>query len=338
MIANRHLIGRSTDPKRFSDTDLLEREASYGRSGFQLQFMLDTSLSDANRYPLKLSDLCVMEGIDRDQGPSKVVWASGVDQIINDPNLHCVGFGGDRFYRPLEVQLPTLPWQGSVMFIDPSGRGKDETGYSIVKQLNGLLYCVAWGGKLGGYTPETLENLAKLAQAHSVQLVLVEPNFGDGMFKELLKPIFQRVHPKCAIEDSEWSKGQKELRIIDTLEPVLNQHRLVIDKRVLIDDYRSTQSYPSEVSLKYQGCYQLTRLTRDRGSLAHDDRLEALAGAVNYWVKSMARDTDKAMAAQKRHVLDLELKKFLDNALSIGRPSKSFNEGRKFRGKTWLNL
>jgi hypothetical protein len=36
-----------TDPDRFSDDDLLEREAAMGRSNFMLQFMLDTSLSDA---------------------------------------------------------------------------------------------------------------------------------------------------------------------------------------------------------------------------------------------------------------------------------------------------
>ena len=32
-----------TDPERFDDLDLLEREASMGRSNFMLQFMLDTS-------------------------------------------------------------------------------------------------------------------------------------------------------------------------------------------------------------------------------------------------------------------------------------------------------
>ena len=49
-----NLEGQPTDPKRFSEFNLLEREASYGRSGFALQFMLDTRLSDALRYPLKV--------------------------------------------------------------------------------------------------------------------------------------------------------------------------------------------------------------------------------------------------------------------------------------------
>ena len=48
-----------TDPDRFADDDLLEREAAMGRSNFMLQFMLDTSLSDAEKFPLKMADLVV---------------------------------------------------------------------------------------------------------------------------------------------------------------------------------------------------------------------------------------------------------------------------------------
>ena len=54
MAADDTIVGEPTDPARFSDFDLLEREASYGRLGFALQFMLDTRLSDAERYPLKV--------------------------------------------------------------------------------------------------------------------------------------------------------------------------------------------------------------------------------------------------------------------------------------------
>ena len=60
LESNPQLVGKPVDEKRFNDIELREREASYGRSGFSLQFMLDTSLSDANKYPLKLSDLIVM--------------------------------------------------------------------------------------------------------------------------------------------------------------------------------------------------------------------------------------------------------------------------------------
>ena len=73
----------------------MERELSYGRSGFALQFMLDTSLADTDRYPLKLIDLMVMS-IDKDKAPEKLVY--GVMKAIKDlPN---VGLAGDKYYAP----------------------------------------------------------------------------------------------------------------------------------------------------------------------------------------------------------------------------------------------
>ena len=73
--------GKPTDPQRFNEIDLMERLSSYGRSGFNLQFMLDTTLNDANRYPLKLNDLIIVSGCSSwDEAPAKYQWASGQDQ------------------------------------------------------------------------------------------------------------------------------------------------------------------------------------------------------------------------------------------------------------------
>ena len=146
---DKDLLGQSTDPDRFSDFDLMEREASYGRSGFSLQFMLDTRLSDAERYPLKVGDLVVMD-IPTHSGPEKVLWASDDQHIIQElPN---VAFNGDHYHRPMFIPEDFIEYNGSVMSIDPSGRGKDETGYAVVKMLNGYLYVRRCGGVAGGYT------------------------------------------------------------------------------------------------------------------------------------------------------------------------------------------
>lgn len=301
------LVGRSTDTKRFDDQDLSEREASYGRSGFQLQFMLNTNLSDAQRFPLKVADLVVMS-LNPDHAPQKVIWASSPELIHHDlPN---VALNGDYFYNPMQVSKEDwLPWSGSVMFIDPAGRGLDETAWAIVKMLHGTLYLVDSGGLQQGYTKETLEHLASRAKLHKVNLVQYEANFGDGMFGELLEPVMARIYP-CIVEEVK-VRTQKERRIIDVLEPVLNQHRLVVDRSVILRDWESTKHHPPELAIKYQLFYQLTHITSDRGSLRHDDRLDALAGAVAYWTQQMDRDVDRAMDAEKQKRLDKELKRFL---------------------------
>jgi hypothetical protein len=288
-----------TDPIRFSHEDLLEREASYGRSGFALQFMLDTSLSDADRYPLKLADLIVMD-IDQDYAPVQLTWATGPDQIDKEtPN---VGFTGDRIFRPMYISKDFAAYTGSVMFIDPAGRGQDETGYAVVKMLGGRLFVRRCGGLAGGYTPETLHTLALIAKSEKVNHILVEDNFGDGMWTELFKPIL-RKHHNVSIEEVH-SVGQKERRIIDVLEPVLNQHRLVVDRSLFLSDSKSTEDYPGEKRLTYQLFYQLTRITKDKGALRHEDRLEALAGAVAYWVEQMSGDTDQN--EDNHHMLTME--------------------------------
>ena len=79
----------------------------------------------------------------------------------------------------------------------------------------------------------------------------------------------------------------------------MNQHRLVVDKKVIKNDYESCQHLPPEQALRYQLMYQLTRITRDRGALVNDDRLDALSMAVQYWVDAMAQDVADRMAARR---------------------------------------
>ena len=301
------LLGKSTDPERFSDFDLAEREASYGRSGFALQFMLDTRLSDAERYPLKVSDLVVMD-IPNEEGPEKVVWASGEQYTINElPN---VAFNGDHYHKPMYISDSFVEYTGSVMSIDPSGRGKDETGYAVVKMLNGYLYVRRCGGVTGGYSEEALKELSMIAKEEKVNEIIIESNFGDGMFNQLLVPIISKIHPVTMSEVRH--NTQKEKRIIDVLEPVMNQHKLIMDKKLIKRDYESTQHLPPEQCLRYQLMYQMTRLTSDRGSLSNDDRLDALAIAVQYWVEHMSQDVDKRMQVRREEQLMAEVNRMKD--------------------------
>ena len=298
------LVGKSTDPDRFTDYDLAEREASYGRSGFALQFMLDTRLSDAERYPLKVSDLVVMD-IPTQEAPEKVSWASGEQYVIQElPN---VAFNGDHYHRPMYISDQFVEYSGSVMSIDPSGRGKDETGYAVVKMLNGYLYVRRCGGVAGGYSEEALQKLSLIAKEEQVNEIIVESNFGDGMFNQLITPVLSKIHPVTLSEVRH--NTQKEKRIIDVLEPVMNQHKLVIDKKVIKQDYESTQHLPPEQSLRYQLMYQLTRVTAERGALSNDDRLDSLAMAVQYWVDAMAQDADRQINSRREEMLMDEINK-----------------------------
>ena len=312
LQADPTLAGRTTDPKRFSDEDLMERRLSYGRAGFALQFMLDTTLADGDKYPLKIRDLIVMS-LNPTMGHTKLVWANDPSLVINDiPN---VALTGDKYHRPMWRSEEMAEFTGAMMFIDPSGRGKDETGYGVTKHLMGNIFLMDAGGSKAGYSPEALLALVMIAKANQVKLIQVESNFGDGMFTELLKPVLMKNYP-CTVEDVR-ATGQKELRIIDTLEPVMSGHRLIVDQKLIDKDYRT-----SETDMKYGLFYQMTRITKDRGALAHDDRLDAVEGAVRYWTKSMARDNDKDNLKARDKLVAQDLKQFVKHVFGKHKPTK----------------
>ena len=330
--------GRPTDPGRFSDLDLLEREASYGRSQFTLQFQLDTTLSDLERFPLRLTDLVVME-LD-DHAPQKIVWSSGAEYRISD--LPAVGFSGDYYHRPAFIHGDWLEFQGCTMFIDPSGKGADETAYAIVAHLNGNLFVLEVGAFRQGYTERVLEGLAQAAKRRKVKLILLEDQFGQGMLESLLQPYLRKIYP-CTVEPTR-SNMQKERRIINALEPVLNQHRLIINRSVVENDAKAREDDPVETALSYQLFHQLTHLTVDRNCLQHDDRLDALAGAIQYWNESLAIDEDRAIKEREAELWDLELAAYkgdieglLDSQI-LGVPLEKIQKTKAGAGTNWMRV
>lgn len=302
------LVGKTTEPARFTDVDLMERKQSYGAAGYSLQFLLDTSLSDADKHPLKMSDLLVMP-LDHKEAPERLIWAATPERCV--PDVPNVGLSGDRIYSPVVPQGAVYSkYTGVVMSIDPSGRGKDETAYAVVAFLNGMLFLLD-AGAVEGFDPESLETLAKVAQRYNVTAVITETNYGGGMFTQLFQPVLHQRH-KCVIEEIVHSR-QKELRIIDTLEPITAQHRLVVDQSLITRDYSSTASRPAEEQQLYRLFYQYTRITRERGSLAHDDRLDAFAMAVGYWVANLGLSPDASVERAKQERLEKELEDFMDH-------------------------
>lgn len=280
--------GKPTDPRRFDEDEIYKRRLSYGKAGFALQFMLNTNLSDQEKYPLKVQDLMIAN-LSLDEANLKWYWSNDRQLRIND--LPCVALKGDYFYEPQGRSSEVFEYTGTVMAVDPSGRGKDETSYAIVKYLNGYLFLMEVGGTKEGYSDSTMRQLANKAKMYGVNEIVVESNFGDGMFKQLLAPVVNTIHP-CRITEVK-NYAQKEARIIDTLEPVMMRHKLIVHKQVIIDDYQVYETAPA-----YSLIYQMTRLSRDRGSLAHDDRLDALCMAVAYWLEVMDRDEELGVLEQ----------------------------------------
>ena len=305
----------TTDPDRFDDDDLLEREASMGRSNFMLQFMLDTSLSDSEKFPLKMADL-VVTSVNPTKAPESVVWCSDPANVIKDAPT--VGLPGDFFYSPMSLVGEWGDYQETICSVDPSGRGSDETTAAYLSQRNGFLYLHEMRAYREGYSDTTLLDILKGCKKYNASTLLIESNFGDGIVAELFKKHIQQTKQAIYIEETR-ANVRKEDRIIDSLEPVLNQHRLIVDRKVIDWDYKSNPDEAPEKRLLYMLFYQMSRMCREKFAVKHDDRLDCLAQGVKYYTDALSISAEREIAQRR---LD-EFQDLLQDA--IDRPTASAN-------------
>jgi hypothetical protein len=322
-----------TDPDRFTSEDLVEREAAMGRSNFMLQFQLDTTLSDAEKFPLKFSDL-VVTSVNPTQAPDAVVWCSDPRNCLKD--LPTVGLPGDYFYSPMQLQGEWSAYSETICSVDPSGRGTDETAATYISQKNGFLYVHEVRAYRDGYSDSTLLDILRGCKRYNVTKLVVETNFGDGIVAELFKKHLQQTKQAIDVEEVR-ANVRKEDRIIDTLEPVLNQHRLIVDRSVVEWDYNSNKEAAPEDRLLYMLFYQMSRMCREKGAVKHDDRLDSLAQGVKYFIDAMGISAYEAVKMRKQEEWNDILETFIDdpvaatNHLVMG---MNLDQRRKARGKT----
>ena len=237
-----------------------------------------------------------------------------------------------------------LPYTETICSIDPSGRGTDETTAAYLSQRNGFLYLHEMRAYRDGYSDNTLLDILRGCKKYDVTKLLVETNFGDGIVCELFKKHLQQT--KQAIDVEEVRANVKEDRIIDALELILNQHRLVIDRGVIDWDYNSNPDAPPEERLLYMLFYQMSRMCREKGAVKHDDRLDALAQGVKYYTDALSISAHEAVKARRAEDWQDMIEEFLDDPqtatdhLVFGMNLDQRKQARTLKGKksvhTWV--
>jgi len=294
---------------RFTDDDLVEREASMGRSNFMLQFQLDTTLSDAQKFPLKMADL-VITSVNPTTAPENIIWCSDPSKVIRDAPT--VGLPGDYFYSPMQLVGEWSDYDETICSVDPSGRGTDETAAAFLSQRNGLIYLHEMSAYRDGYSDSTLLDILSKCKTYGVTSLVIETNFGDGIVGELFKKHLINTKQHINIEEVR-ANVRKEDRIIDSLEPVLNQHRLIVDRGVIDWDYASNKDSPAEERLLYMLFYQMSRMCREKRAVKHDDRLDCLAQGVKYFTDALSISAQDQIRLRKAEEWDYMLQEFIDN-------------------------
>ena len=322
-----------TDPDRFNEDDLVDREASMGRSNFMLQFMLDTSLSDAEKFPLKMADL-IVTSVNPTDAPDNIIWCSDPQNVIKDAPT--VGLPGDYFYSPMQIQGEWTPYSETICSVDPSGRGTDETAAAYISQKNGFLYLHEMRAYRDGYSDRTLLDILKGCKKFGVTKLVIETNFGDGMVGELFKKHLQVTKQAIDVEEIR-ANVRKEDRIIDALEPILNQHRLVCNRSVIDWDYNSNKEAAPEERLLYMLFYQMSRMCKEKGAVKHDDRLDCLAQGVKYYTDAMGISAMESIHQRKRDDWQDILDTFIDDPQSAANHmvlGMDLDQRKEARGKS----
>ncbi len=309
--------GHPTDTELPAGTEefLAKKEADQGPSYFQLQHMLNTKLADADRFPLRLAKIQAMRFAD--------AFPLSVTPGILEHQTIKYEINGTTYTlaTPSHASEERTALQGIVMHVDPAGGGKngDETGYAVVGFLNGTIYVLEVGGIKGGFDPSGFRTLARIAVKWNVNRILVEKNFGNGAYLHTWLPILRAAYPAtqgqgCALEEV-WESGHKELRIIDTLEPVIARGSLVFNDDIARNEAASLVAYPAERRASYSIFHQLAHITREKNALQHDDRLDSLASAVRYWVTQMGINQEQAI----QHQQEAQFREWQKNPLGYNR-------------------
>lgn len=308
--------GQAVDPLILDEEFLTKKELDQGRAFFKLQFMLDTALMDQDRFPLKLNEIIFMN-IPKERTPLEINWSKQPDKKLFLPPDYPVR---EELYEVYNLGSTWDNFKGTHMYIDPSGGGKngDEFAVAVSKYLSGYVYIVDVQGLHGGLNEDNRLHLLNMIQKWKPHRIDFEENFGGTTLRNLMLPYIYKIYNEgtgaCVVEGV-YEKGQKELRIIEVLEPLISSNRLIIEKDLVKSDWLATNKYSIEKRKTYSLFFQMSRLTRDRKSLVHDDKLDALAGTARYWREQLVIDKDRAAALKKQE----EIKKLMLDPFGNGK-------------------
>ncbi|MFZ3194086.1 MAG: phage terminase large subunit [Moraxellaceae bacterium] len=324
LEANPELAGTSVEPGRFTEDDLFERLLEYGTTEYERQFKLWLDAGAGTAKPLHLRDIPIIEMEAPHENapllvPRELRWDPSPANAYKDIEVDSLN-GDSTLYAPSDVKDWIEP-EKRVLIIDPSGGGEDETAWGILAQLGGRVFLARVRARLEGFSSDTLDAIVADAVLYRPHEIRIEKNYGGGMFGELLRPKLMAAGVMCPIIEETAGQVQKEVRMVDTLEALVTGHRLVVAAEVFREDFGvSYESIPKDKHRNYRLSYQITRVTKKKGCLPHDDRLDMLATGVASFMGTLKRVLDEAAKESRDLYLQAEAEKIIETRRKQGQP------------------
>lgn len=315
--------GEASDPARYDEALCIEKELEFGPEGYQLQYMLDTTLSDAMRTRIKLSD-AIVAALGTDAAPDTLYYAAtpqnrvqSVPESVKQEVMYTLAGSGNLL----------LPYQHKIMVVDPAGNGGDEVAFACGGALNSYIHLFGVGGLQGGLSEENCNALIDYCEEFGITDIVMEANMGHGTASMVLLNILaKRKLTHIGVRDI-YAKGQKERRIIDTLGPVFRRHKFVLHERAIEMDTEHLAQYSRDKRNLYSLLFQLSGITYDRGSLAKDDRADAVAHLVNELKGFLSADEEK----ESEKLQNKRAQEFMSNPMGYAQERRKPVRGTRSR-------
>lgn len=315
--------GEASDPARYNEALCVEKELEFGPEGYQLQYMLDTTLSDAMRTRIKLSD-AIVAALGTDAAPDVLYYAAAPQHRLQSlPDA----VKQEVMYNLAGAGNLLLPYQHKIMVVDPAGCGGDEVAFACGGALNSYIHLFGVGGLQGGLIEENCNALIDYCEEFGITDIVMESNMGHGTASMvLLNALAKRKLTHIGVRDI-YAKGQKERRIIDTLGPVFRRHKFVMHERAIEMDTEYLNQYSRDKRNLYSLLFQLYGITYDRGSLAKDDRADAVAHLVNELKGFLSADEEK----EAEKIQNKRAQEFLSNPMGYAQERRRPVRGTRSR-------
>ena len=256
---------------------LQRRETAQSKSMYLLQTMLNTSMINMFQAPLTWSKVMLIHS--SPQYPITIQPSAFKSEIVESLRQEY------RFAVPADIPSPYAAPTMIITAIDPALGGKtdpDRTAIVTIAVMKGWVCIIGMRSVEGGYSEERINEIAKAVAQHRPDVIRVEKNAGYGMFTQILTPAIRRIDPATWLPEikDEMSRGQKEPRIIDEVEPLFGAGAVAVTRAALKEHDDSLAGLPEEDQAKHSMLRQVENITREKNSLPHDDGADAFAMAL----------------------------------------------------------
>ena len=281
---DKKLLNTITETERFTKDDINSRHEAYGKSQFALQYQLDTKLLDELLFPLQSRNIRIVP-IGLEKAYTKYKFGGTFEE-----KGYTLGIG-----KPSTENM--YPYDQIICSIDTAGKGICENSSTILKTLGGNVFIADSMNHKDGFTDETFNEILKMCKRHYVSLIVVESNYSNGLWANLLIKHLKEEKLEIGVEEI-FSKGKKAKRIVASVEPFLTAGKLYADKDWFI----------REMSNPHQNLFQqLESIDPESLTSNQDDRADSLALGLAHLQSNLGVNEDRADERYRTRLLEMEL-------------------------------